>query len=238
MRQSALLIGGFIVALAVLLGAFLGYRALTAGGTAAALAPATQQAPPSNTPAASVQPSTSATPTPRATPTPKATPTPRATPTAAPSPTATSTPDPGDTQTPRPSRTEMVTVPGAKYTSADVPEGGTVTPLTGGAIRIETGGPVAVTLTVLYNLPAGSLPAGARIASIDTDVCASGSGNFWEVYGPAGSDPDEFEVEAPGPDGCFHFKAAKGSDTLVKTIVEKASQMVVTKIVYTVKLAG
>ena len=91
-------------------------------------------------------------------------------------------------------------------------------------------------MEVTWELPAEAIPAGYRIISIDTAVCGAGSGDFWESYGPAGSDPEEQEVIAPAADGCWHYNGAPGPDTTVKAIIRLASVMAITRIDYVVTL--
>ena len=53
--------------------------------------------------------------------------------------------------------------------------------------------------------PSSVLPPGAQVASVLTVVCGRGEGDWWEVYGPYGSEEFEYEVVSPGPDGCWRF---------------------------------
>ena len=63
-------------------------------------------------------------------------------------------------------------------------------------------------------------------------VCGSGSGDFWEAYGPPGSSPDEYEVVPPSADGCWHFNDAPGPDTTVLVKLRLASTMTISRLEY------
>jgi hypothetical protein len=127
---------------------------------------------------------------------------------------------------------------GDQYELADVPSNGTITPRGDGAVTLATTRELSAQMMVTWFLPEDSLPAGAAIASLDVAVCGSGDGDFYETYGPEGSDPMEHEVEAPDPDGCWHYNGSPGFDTSVIAITRLASTLTIEKVVYTVTLAG
>ena len=86
--------------------------------------------------------------------------------------------------------------------------------------------------TLTYLLPAGTVPLGDAIQSMAVRVCGSGSGDFWETYGPPGSSPIEYEQGAPSADGCWHFSGATGSDTTVLASIRLATTMTVQRVEY------
>ena len=61
---------------------------------------------------------------------------------------------------------------------------------------------------VAWSLDPGALPSAATVAWLDVRVCGHGSGDFYELYGPDGTDPVEYEMKPPAPDGCWHFAGA------------------------------
>lgn len=129
--------------------------------------------------------------------------------------------------------TLRVVLRGDQYELADIPENGKVTPVAGGGIRIETTRLYSHQLMVTWFLPDDALPAGATITEVDVAVCGSGDGDFYETYGPEGSEPMEHEVEPPGPDGCWHYDDALGDDTSVIAIVRLGSHLVIDRVEYT-----
>jgi hypothetical protein len=242
MRQFALVGGVFALTLALLFGAWLALGGFTGrapaptdvGGATtggAATASSTEIAP-ATTPAASsptLGPSSSAS----AVTSPAASPTP--TPSAAPTPTLAPVPSVVAGQA------IVVTLRGQDYVSAQGvdPLHATLTYLSGGGIRLRSDGSTSDSLTVTYRLSPSSLPAGKDIRRIDVKVCGSGSGDFWESYGPPGSEPVEYEAEPPATDGCWHFAAAPGPDSTVIVAVNIAainvtSTMQIDRVVYTV----
>jgi hypothetical protein len=245
MRQFALVGGAFALTLAVLLGAWLALGAIT-GGTPAPTASPTDV--PTASPAASPTEIATATSTVASSPTLGPSPSASATASPASSPTPTSSAAPTPTLTPVPSivggKTVVVTVRGQDYALAQGldPPHATITNLTGGGIRMFTDGTTSGPLTVTYRLPAlppSLLPAGKTIRRIDVKVCGSGSGDFWEVYGPPGSAPVEYEAAPPAADGCWHFAGAPGPDSTVIADVNinpigVTSTMQIDRLVYTV----
>lgn len=170
--------------------------------------------------------------------------TPRPLTTRPPTPTRKPAPTPSDGRpaaTPAPTTAPSVTaggtitvvVPGDQYELADVPENGTVTPLPGGAVRLETTRIISAQLMVTWFVPEGSVPEGTTITGVDVAVCGSGDGDFYETYGPEGSDPMEHEVEPPDADGCWHYNDAIGDDTSVIAITRLASHLIIERVEYT-----
>ena len=182
-------------------------------------------------------------------PTPQPTPTTVATPPASPtllpptSPLATPSPSPAPLRTPPPSAepqpsgqpgsSHTYTMTGAQYTSYQKPDNSSLL-LNGDALTLVTTADSHDALWVTYTLDPALLPAGATVRSVDADVCGSGSGTFWEAYGPTGSDPNEYEIEPPDADGCWHFRNAATSDisVIVSTMLE--SRMTIEHIDFTV----
>ena len=226
LRQALLLVGTFVVTLAVLLG---GYLALTGGGPSGVAAIV------SPSPSSSAAPSRS----PRTSPAPSTRP---SAPSDAPSvaPSASWTPVPimsAPVATPVPAGSSgaatVVIVPGAQFTAYDTQPHSTIAKLSSGSVVLTGTNDDSNPTTLLFELPKGSVPAGHQIARLDTVICGKGDGYFWEVYGPDGSDPQEYEAQPPASDGCWHFSRAPGTDTSVHADIQLASSLRIDKVVYT-----
>lgn len=233
MRQLGLLAASFGGTLAVLL---LVYLAL--GGLGGSSPVATPSHTPEPTPdfVASAPPTIHPRPTirPTATPSPGPSGTPASgTPSGGPGATPKASPTPGPSLAP--GSTLTITVKGRDYSNADIPSNGSVTKQ-GDAVILKTTRDQSAFLVVEWTVPPGALPPGAKIARIDTLVCGSGKGDFWETYGPDGSDPYEYAVEEPAADGCWHFTNAPGPDTIVIASTRTEATMRVDRIVYTITL--
>lgn len=136
----------------------------------------------------------------------------------------------------QPGETQVYVVDGTDFVDSSVPTGGAVTPTDAGAV-LETTRAADEALLVTYELPAELLPAGALIHSVSVRVCGTGEGDFWEVYGPLGAEPFEYEVTPPGVDGCWHFVDGNGGDTSIIAATMYETRMVVEKVEYTVTFA-
>ena len=216
MRQTTILLGTAGLTLVVLIVAFLAFRALTGPDGAAAT--------PTPIPSTSAQEAT-ATATASPTPVPSASGATASTATA----TAVATPVRTAGPTPVPGETVTYTVKGSQYVSKQIPPGGAISNLAGGAIKMTTGTASSDELTVTYRF---TIPAGRVVQSYQVKVCGSGTGNFWETYGPPGANPVEYEFEPPAADGCWHFTGGSLTDTTVLAIIGLGSQMRVDRIVY------
>jgi hypothetical protein len=234
MRKAALLVGGFALTLAILVGVYL----VVSGGGSSSTAVV-----PSPTPS----PAATATPTPR--PKPSATPA-AATPT--PTPTAFATEAPQETlppgwspkpitsgtpgMTPVPDTTTgaaiTITIHGADFDAYDVQPHSSVTK-SGNAVVLTSSADDSQPTSVVYTLPKSAIPSGKAIARLDTVVCGSGGGNFFEVYGPDGSQPVEFEAPNP-PKACWQFTRSPGTDTSVHADVQLQSRFQIDSVTYTV----
>jgi hypothetical protein len=224
-QQLALLGGSFMLTIAGLMSVWM----VTAG-----------------TPAPSVSPGPSARPTPSPTPTPF---NPQPTePGAEPTPTRTpflingNTPAPLRTPgivLPRPSvepgETVVITLDGREYDEATVPRNAKLS-RSGPRVTLDTNRSSGEPLWVNWRLPAEALPQDAVIANVDVKMCGYGDGDFWEVYGPDGGEPFEYEVIRPGPDGCWSFTGAPGHDLSVVAGVMLQSRLVIERIEYTITL--
>ena len=153
------------------------------------------------------------------------TPEPLASPTPSAAPTASAVPGSGDT---RPIRLD-----GSAYSSAIVPDGSRVRRVGQSAVIISTRDSADSTW-VTWTMPEGSLPANAHITRVDAAICGSGEGDFWEVYGPAGSDPAEYEATLPSGDGCWHFMNAPGNGLDVTAGALLESHMTITAVEFVV----
>jgi hypothetical protein len=244
MRQARLLLTSFLVTFAILAGAYVVYLSVTGNVVTPSAAPSAATAVSGATPAA---PTLAPTPGPAATPAQTATPTPEPTP----EPTLTRTPTPGPTSpTPRPTsaapissspgttKTVIVTVNGADYDRATVElvDSSSITPLPNGGVAIQTDRTSHGTLFISWKVPGSEFPRSGTIAHIDTAVCGRGSGDFWETYGPSGSDELEYEATPPSIDGCWHFHGAPGPDTTTTAGVTLNSRLEIRQVVYTFTL--
>lgn len=230
-RQSLLMVGAFGLTFAILAGAFLALQSLardperplfTPNPSLVAIASVAPTPMPTRHAAGTPppkQPQTTRPPTPTRKPTTR----PTAAPSAAPTGEATIPAD----------GTVRVVLRGDQYEIADIPENGTVTRLAAGGIRLETTRTYSHQLMVTWFVPDDAVPAGATITEVDVAVCGNGDGDFYETYGPEGSEPLEHEVEPPGPDGCWHYDNALGDDTSVIAIVRLASHLVIDRVEYT-----
>ena len=72
------------------------------------------------------------------------------------------------------------------------------------------------------------------IVNVDVRICGRGEGDFWEVYGPDGGDPFEYEVLPPQADGCWHFNGAPGHDLSVIGAVMLRSRMTIEFVEYAI----
>lgn len=130
----------------------------------------------------------------------------------------------------------MFVVDGNDFVASSVPEHGALTQTDAGAL-LETTRDVNDALLVTYDLPRELLPDEAVIHSVAVRVCGTGEGDFWEIYGPLGAEPFEYEVTAPGADGCWHFAGGNGGDMTIIAAAMYETRMVVQKVEYTVTFA-
>jgi hypothetical protein len=131
-----------------------------------------------------------------------------------------------------------VTVLGRNYkdTAVNMQPHSTITRLASGSVVMTSTADDSQPTTIMYELPSTAVPAGRQIARLDTVICGSGGGNFWEVYGPDGSDPAEYEAALPAADGCWHFTRAPGTDRSVHADIQLESSMRIDKVVFTIWL--
>lgn len=134
----------------------------------------------------------------------------------------------GDSQT--------YTLMGKEFTTYQVPEEGSLL-LNGDSLVLRTTDDSTDVLWVVYRLDPGLLPAGATVYSVSSKVCGHGSGQFWEIYGPTGSEPHEYEVVPPEADGCWHFHDAQTTDISAIAATMLDSTMVVDRVIFTVTFA-
>lgn len=222
-RQLGLLAGTFALTLALLTAAWagLGSPAVTAPTPFPAVedtSPTKMATAPPATRGPTAAPRATATPRPAATPTPARTPRPSD----GPSPTATAG---GEAQA-------TYVVRGVDYDTAEVPPDATLTRLGDGSVVLETGASSTAPLTLAWRLPSPPITPGSRPAGIVVRVCGSASGDFWEVYGPVGGEPEEYEVEAPDSAGCWEFATAPDAELTVRVATELRTRMIVERIEY------
>src|SRR4051794_20613366 len=246
MPRLALLIGSFIVTFGLLVSVWMiSFGAFRRNAPPEATPTHTPYytlaaTPPPATPTAAPTPTRTPTPTPTATRGPTAPPRQTATPLATPAASLSFTPQP--LRTPPPSfalpggsdgETQIFLVSGSAFVASIVPDGGVIDPTTNGVILATTAN-VSDALSVTYAFDASQLPAGAVISKLDTRICGRGEGQFWEVYGPVGSNPTEYEVTPPEADGCWHFSDAPDEDLSVVASTMLDSRLYVEKVEYTV----
>jgi len=103
-------------------------------------------------------------------------------------------------------QTRVYTFAPADYHEARIRGTSTIEVLPSGAVEIVSTRASNADQYVEWIIdPAATLPAGSPVATIVTVVCGEGTGDWWEVYGPYGSEEFEFEVTPPQADGCWRF---------------------------------
>ena len=113
---------------------------------------------------------------------------------------------PVPTPTPLTGQVRVYRIEPANYEEARIRGNATLEILPNGSVRVTSTRESAADQYVEWRIdPEAVLPPGAPISTIETIVCGSGEGDWWEVYGPYGSDEFEYEVISPGPDGCWRF---------------------------------
>jgi hypothetical protein len=241
MKSFVLLLGAFLVTFALLISVWMfgtghsPFEGLTATPTPAPTEAPTlpPTLPPTPQPTATVTPTAS----PTSTPTAGATPTPTAPSLATPSlsPAPLRTPPPSDSVLPssQPGNSHTYTMTGIQYTSYQMPDQARLV-RNGDSLVLVTTSETPDVLWVTYSLDPALLPAGVIIHSVDAAICGQGGGTFYEIYGPTGSDPTEYEVTPPDPDGCWHFRDAATTDmsAIVSTMLD--SQLVIDRVEFTV----
>lgn len=234
MTRLALLIGSFLLTFALLISAW-----MVAGPRPGAVAPT----------ASPVPSSTQAPPASPAPPSPPPTPTPSAQPTATASPLPTTPPTPTPSVSPAPLRTlpasfeplpssdpggtQTFAMTGAEFTSYQIPENGRLV-RNGDLAVLTTTDDTVDALWVTYSVDPADLPVGVIIHTVNALICGHGTGAFWEVYGPTGSTPTEYEVVPPGADGCWRFADAPTTDMSIIASTMLASQLVIERVEFTI----
>jgi hypothetical protein len=166
------------------------------------------------------------------------TPPPTVAPTAPPGPTVTASPTPRPTRTATPAPTSLAgqtipfTIDVQHPLEQTVPEGSSIELLPDGGIRAHSVRASDGSIYLAWTFDPARLPSGASVANVETLVCGSGSGDFYEVYGPYGAEEIEFEVTPPRPDGCWHFTKDTGTDYRVEIYVNDDSVMTIDRIEY------
>lgn len=240
MKRYALLGGSFLVTFALLVSVWMvGTGRSPLGGLAQTPSPPPTAAP-TTTPVETATPTGSPSPTATPTGTPSQTPSltpPPATPSPSPAPLRTLPPSFAPPPSSRPGGSQTFTLTGAQYSSYQIPEAASLL-LNGDALVMRTTSESDDAMWVTYRIEPTQLPAGATVHSVSVAICGYGSGQFWEVYGPTGSEPHEYEVVPPDADGCWHFRDAQTNDisAIAGTMLE--STMVIERVVFTVTFAG
>jgi len=245
MKQFAVLIGTFLITFALLVAVWMvgtgrsPFDVPTASPTAAPTSAPTFGPTPPPTQAPTSQPTLTPVPTPTSGPTASHTIPPVATPSPSPAPLRTPPPSGDPVATGQPGSSHTYTLTGAQFTSYQKPDNSSLV-VNGDALTLVTTAQSNDALWVTYALDPQLLPAGAAIHTVDADVCGSGSGIFWEAYGPTGSEPDEYEAVPPDADGCWHFRDAAVSSAadisaIVSTMLE--SRMTIQSVTFRVTFA-
>jgi hypothetical protein len=243
MKRYGVLVGSFLVTFALLVSVWMvGTGRSPLGGLAATPSPAPTEVP---TVAPTVQltaaptgtPMPTATPSPTASPSPTPTAPPLATPSPSPSALRTAPPSGEPQPSGQPGNTQTFTMTGAEFTSYQMADHARLVK-DGDALTLVTTAESEDALWVTYALDPALFAAGARVLSVDADVCGQGSGVFWEAYGPVGSTPDEYEVVPPDADGCWHFTNAATDEISVIVSTMLDSQMTIDQVVFRVTFAN
>lgn len=86
--------------------------------------------------------------------------------------------------------------------------------------------------------PGAIMPPGAQADRVVTLVCGRGSGDWWEVYGPYGSEEFEYEVTEPGEDGCWTFtETGRYTEFRVEIWLSGNAEMTISRIEFTITVA-
>lgn len=112
----------------------------------------------------------------------------------------------------RPGAREIVTfeISPADFFNEVIREGSTLTVYTDGAIRIDSIRDQTGDNHFDWALPEALRPDPATVLDVYARGCGTGSGDFYEIYGPWDSVEFEYEVTPPATDGCWHFTQAAG----------------------------
>jgi hypothetical protein len=241
MKSFLLLAGAFVLTFALLLSVWMiGTGRSPFGGPRATPTLAPTQAPPvtasvapTNQPTPTASPTIMPTATPTASPSPTPTPPPLQTPSLSPAPLRTPPPSGSPLPSSQPGSSRTYTLTGIQYSSYQMPDNARLA-RNGDSLVLVTTAETPDVLWVTYRLDPALLPAGVIIHSVDADICGTGGGEFYEVYGPTGSDPTEYEVTPPDADGCWHFRDAPTTDMSVIASTMLDSQLVIERVVFTV----
>jgi len=114
-----------------------------------------------------------------------------------------------------------------------VPPEAVVTNRAGGGIRITTIRSAAFPVSMDWTLATSAFPGDASVLAVETLICGRGEGDFYEVYGPYGADPVEYEVTPPSADGCWHF-TGDDSDYAITLYVSGDASLVIDRIEFVV----
>ncbi|MBM4407457.1 MAG: hypothetical protein FJ038_02370 [Chloroflexi bacterium] len=163
--------------------------------------------------------------------------TPRPTPHPTPAPTPPPTPAP--TPTPLTGQTRVHRVAPTSYVEARIRGDSRLEALPDGSIRVvSTRASNADQYVEWWVDESVIMPPGSQAARVVTVVCGGGSGDWWEVYGPYGSDEFEFEVTGPGSDGCWYFnESGRHTDFRVEIWLSRNAEMTISRIEFHVTFA-
>lgn len=114
--------------------------------------------------------------------------------------------------TPRPDAGEIKTflISPADFFDEVIREGSTLTVYTDGTIRVDSIRDQVGDNHMDWALPEALTPRQEDVLDVYARGCGSGSGDFYEIYGPWDSLEFEYEVTPPAEDGCWHFTQAAG----------------------------
>ena len=152
-------------------------------------------------------------------------------------PLRTPVPSTGPRESTIPGQAQVFVVNGADYVDASIPDEAELD-RNGDSVTLITTRGSSDALWVTWRLDDEVLPAGAVIHDVAVRICGDGSGDFWEVYGPDGGSPFEYEVQPPQADGCWHFTGAPGHDLSVVGGTMLESEMTITHLEFAITFAA
>lgn len=112
----------------------------------------------------------------------------------------------------RPEAREIVTfeISPADFFDEVIREGSTLTIYADGAIRVDSIRDQSGDNHFDWALPEELRPDPETVLDVYARACGTGSGDFYEIYGPWDSIEFEYEATPPATDGCWHFTQAIG----------------------------
>ena len=140
--------------------------------------------------------------------------------------------------TPRPGSGEIKTflISPADFFDEVIREGSALTVYADGSIRVDSIRGQVGDNHMDWSLPEALMPAQDDVLDVYARACGSGSGDFYEIYGPWDSLEFEYEVTPPAEDGCWHFTQAVGKAYDFEIWLHGNSSMTITRLELVVTL--